>query len=114
MHLGELHLNFLPDLRLCQKYIDLLSLSNLESCAASIIKFVVYNVLFSKGISKSALPYRRSVPTWLKLTPEDVKDHIFKLAKKGSSPSQIGSLLNSYTATLLLSQFYVNYLFIQE
>ncbi|KAK7579729.1 hypothetical protein V9T40_000358 [Parthenolecanium corni] len=46
-----------------------------------------------KGISKSALPYRRSVPTWLKLSPEDVKDHIFKLAKKGLSPSQIGVIL---------------------
>uniref|UniRef100_A0A8D9AP32 Small ribosomal subunit protein uS15 n=1 Tax=Cacopsylla melanoneura TaxID=428564 RepID=A0A8D9AP32_9HEMI len=46
-----------------------------------------------KGISKSALPYRRSVPNWLKLTSEDVKDHIFKLSKKGLTPSQIGVIL---------------------
>ncbi|KAH0560369.1 40S ribosomal protein S13 [Cotesia glomerata] len=46
-----------------------------------------------KGISQSALPYRRSVPTWLKLTPEDSKDLIFKLAKKGHTPSQIGVIL---------------------
>lgn len=46
--------------------------------------------VFSKGISQSALPYRRSVPTWLKLSSEDVKEQIFKLAKKGLTPSQIG------------------------
>lgn len=46
-----------------------------------------------KGISQSALPYRRSVPNWLKLTPEDVKDQIQKLAKKGLTPSQIGVIL---------------------
>lgn len=46
---------------------------------------------FRKGISQSALPYRRSVPTWLKLTPEDCKELIYKLAKKGHTPSQIGN-----------------------
>jgi len=46
-----------------------------------------------KGISGSALPYRRNVPTWLKLTSDDVKDQIFKLAKKGLTPSQIGVIL---------------------
>merc|ERR1712141_766996 len=46
-----------------------------------------------KGISQSALPYRRSVPTWLKLTSNDVKDQICKLAKKGLKPSQIGVIL---------------------
>merc|ERR1711944_307540 len=46
-----------------------------------------------KGISQSALPYRRSVPTWLKVTSEDVKEQIFKLAKKGLTPSQIGVIL---------------------
>ena len=45
---------------------------------------------FSKGISQSALPYRRSVPTWLRLTADDVKEQIFKLGKKGLTPSQIG------------------------
>merc|ERR1711868_24083 len=46
-----------------------------------------------KGISQSALPYRRSVPTWLKLSSADVKEQIFKLAKKGLTPSQIGVIL---------------------
>lgn len=48
---------------------------------------------FSKGISQSALPYRRSVPSWLKLNAEDVKEQIKKLGKKGMTPSQIGELL---------------------
>merc|ERR1712044_56241 len=46
-----------------------------------------------KGISQSALPYRWSVPTWLKVTSEDVKEQIYKLAKKGLTPSQIGVIL---------------------
>ncbi|KAH1172202.1 hypothetical protein KIL84_007820 [Mauremys mutica] len=46
-----------------------------------------------KGLSQSALPYRRSVPTWLKLTSDDVKEQIYKLAKKGLTPSQIGVIL---------------------
>merc|ERR1712055_80246 len=46
-----------------------------------------------KGISGSALPYSRNVPTWLKLTADDVKEQIYKLAKKGLRPSQIGVIL---------------------
>ncbi|KAB0343548.1 hypothetical protein FD754_020474 [Muntiacus muntjak] len=42
-----------------------------------------------KGLSQPALPYRRNVPTWLKLTSDDVKEQIYKLAKKGLTPSQI-------------------------
>uniref|UniRef100_A0A2K6TLX6 Small ribosomal subunit protein uS15 N-terminal domain-containing protein n=1 Tax=Saimiri boliviensis boliviensis TaxID=39432 RepID=A0A2K6TLX6_SAIBB len=38
-----------------------------------------------KGLSQLALPYHRSVPTWLK--------QIYKLAKKGLTPSQIGVIL---------------------
>ncbi|ENN81875.1 hypothetical protein YQE_01738, partial [Dendroctonus ponderosae] len=45
-----------------------------------------------KGIAQSALPYRRSVPTWLKIASEEVKDHIMKLGKKGLTPSQIEDL----------------------
>lgn len=52
-------------------------------------------ISFRKGISQSALPYRRSVPTWLKLTPEDCKELIYKLAKKGHTPSQIGNFNNA-------------------
>lgn len=46
-----------------------------------------------KGISASALPYSRTVPAWLKTTPEQVVEQICKLAKKGASPSQIGVVL---------------------
>ena len=46
-----------------------------------------------KGISDSALPFKRTVPSWLKLTSEDVVDQICKLAKKGLTPSQIGVIL---------------------
>lgn len=43
-----------------------------------------------KGISSSALPYRRTPPSWLKTTPDEVVEHICRLAKKGLTPSQIG------------------------
>ena len=46
-----------------------------------------------KGISSSAVPYRRRAPTWVKMKTEDVSDHICKLAKKGLTPSQIGVTL---------------------
>ncbi|KAJ9647712.1 ribosomal 40S subunit protein S13 [Knufia peltigerae] len=46
-----------------------------------------------KGISASAIPYSRSVPTWFKSTPETVVENICKLARKGATPSQIGVVL---------------------
>ena len=46
-----------------------------------------------KGISASAIPYSRQVPTWFKSTPETVVDNICKLARKGATPSQIGVVL---------------------
>merc|ERR1712063_85634 len=46
-----------------------------------------------KGISSSALPYRRSTPRWITMSPSAVTEVITKLAKKGLSPSQIGVLL---------------------
>lgn len=46
-----------------------------------------------KGISASAIPYSRSVPTWFKSTPETVEENICKLARKGATPSQIGVVL---------------------
>uniref|UniRef100_A0A2K5ZM65 Small ribosomal subunit protein uS15 n=1 Tax=Mandrillus leucophaeus TaxID=9568 RepID=A0A2K5ZM65_MANLE len=42
-----------------------------------------------KGLSQSALPYHHSIPTWLKLTSDD----IYKLARKNLTPSQIGVIL---------------------
>jgi len=46
-----------------------------------------------KGISRSALPYKRTPPSWLKVTPQEVIEHVSKLAKKGLTPSQIGVIL---------------------
>jgi small subunit ribosomal protein S13e len=46
-----------------------------------------------RGISSSALPYRRGPPTWLKAKPKEVEENICKLAKKGMTPSQIGVTL---------------------
>ncbi|XP_062157514.1 small ribosomal subunit protein uS15 [Alnus glutinosa] len=46
-----------------------------------------------KGISASALPYKRTPPSWLKTTYQDVEDNICKFAKKGLTPSQIGVIL---------------------
>jgi len=46
-----------------------------------------------KGISDSALPYRRTPPSWLKTSPDQVIESVIKLAKKGLSPSQIGVIL---------------------
>ena len=46
-----------------------------------------------KGISGSAIPYTRVVPSWLKLSSDECIEHIGKLAKKGLTPSQIGVVL---------------------
>jgi len=46
-----------------------------------------------KGISSSALPYRRRAPRWLTMSPTSVVELIVKLAKKGLTPSQIGVTL---------------------
>jgi len=46
-----------------------------------------------KGISASAIPYSRTPPAWLKMTPDLVVEQICKLAKKGATPSQIGVVL---------------------
>ncbi|XP_068930434.1 small ribosomal subunit protein uS15-like [Petaurus breviceps papuanus] len=46
-----------------------------------------------KGLSQSALPHSPSMPTWLKLTSDDVKEQIYKLTKKGLTPSQISMIL---------------------
>ncbi|KAJ1666407.1 ribosomal 40S subunit protein S13 [Coemansia sp. RSA 1813] len=56
-----------------------------------------------KGISKSAIPYRRTPPSWVKATPEDVCEQICKLARKGTSPSQIGILLRDAQGIPLVS-----------
>merc|ERR1712157_245671 len=45
------------------------------------------------GISKSARPFKRTPPSWLKISAADVEEHVCKLAKKGLTPSQIGVIL---------------------
>ena len=47
----------------------------------------------SKGIARSALPYRRTPPSWLKTSSEELKDQVCKLARKGLTPSQVGVIL---------------------
>jgi small subunit ribosomal protein S13e len=42
-----------------------------------------------KGISKSSLPYKRTPPSWLKVTSTQVEENVCKLAKKGLTPSQV-------------------------
>ena len=46
-----------------------------------------------KGMSSSALPYKRRAPKWVSINPNSVGELIVKLAKKGLTPSQIGVLL---------------------
>ncbi|KAL7629253.1 ribosomal 40S subunit protein S13 [Parahypoxylon ruwenzoriense] len=46
-----------------------------------------------KGISSSAVPYSRTPPAWVKTTPDQVEEQICRLARKGTTPSQIGVVL---------------------
>eukprot|EP01015_Nassula_variabilis_P013361 TRINITY_DN20_c0_g1_i2.p1 TRINITY_DN20_c0_g1~~TRINITY_DN20_c0_g1_i2.p1 ORF type:complete len:175 (+),score=38.22 TRINITY_DN20_c0_g1_i2:66-590(+) len=43
-----------------------------------------------KGISSSALPFRRKAPRWVTLDSQSIVDLIVQKAKKGMTPSQIG------------------------
>ena len=43
-----------------------------------------------KGKAKSAVPYNRSPPSWLKVTTDEINTLVCKLAKKGLTPCQIG------------------------
>ena len=46
-----------------------------------------------KGISRRSLPYRKAPPSWVQIAASDLTDQIVKLARKGSTPSQIGVIL---------------------
>ena len=46
-----------------------------------------------KGIARRCLPYRKAPPSWVQISTGDLVEQIVKLAKKGSSPSQIGVVL---------------------
>lgn len=39
------------------------------------------NFVHTQGIASSAVPYSRTPPAWLKTTPDQVVDQIYKLAK---------------------------------
>ena len=51
-----------------------------------------------KGVSRRSLPYVRSAPAWSKADAKAVKEEIFKLARKGFFPSQIGLVLRDSQA----------------
>ena len=44
-------------------------------------------------MSKSALPYKRTAPSWVTLSADEVEDQVCRLAKRGFPPSQIGVIL---------------------
>ena len=46
-----------------------------------------------KGISRRCLPYRKTPPSWVQVSGADLTEQIVKMAKRGSSPSQIGVIL---------------------
>lgn len=46
-----------------------------------------------KGMADSALPYKRTPSSWLKVSSKEVEEHVKKFAKKGLTPSQIGVIL---------------------
>mmetsp|Transcript_8086 Transcript_8086/g.11928 ORF Transcript_8086/g.11928 Transcript_8086/m.11928 type:complete len:152 (-) Transcript_8086:47-502(-) len=46
-----------------------------------------------KGIAASALPFKRTPPSWLKVSATDLNEQIVRLARKGLYPSQIGVVL---------------------
>jgi len=46
-----------------------------------------------KGISRSVVPFKRTPPSWLKTSRDEVEDLVCKLAKKGLTGSQIGVIL---------------------
>ena len=46
-----------------------------------------------KGKASSALPFKRTPPSWLTITADGVEEEVCKLARKGLRPSQIGVIL---------------------
>lgn len=57
------------------------------------IPLICFLFLCRKGISGSSIPYSRRAPTWLKTSADEAQELICKLAKKGLTPSQVGSIL---------------------
>merc|ERR1711915_657709 len=52
----------------------------------------------SKGLAQSAQPFKRTPPSWLKLTPSQIEEEILTLARKGLHPTQIGAKLRDVDA----------------
>ncbi|KAA0160009.1 hypothetical protein FNF28_05589 [Cafeteria roenbergensis] len=46
-----------------------------------------------KGISSSALPYKRTAPSWFNKKASEIEDSVAKFARRGLRPSQIGVIL---------------------
>merc|ERR1712080_565929 len=46
-----------------------------------------------KGIARRSLPYKRTPPSWVKVSASDTVKEICNMAKKGYPPSQIGVVL---------------------
>ena len=46
-----------------------------------------------KGIARRCLPFRRTPPSWVQISSNELVDTIVKLARKGATPSQIGVTL---------------------
>ncbi len=44
-------------------------------------------------MAASALPYKRTAPSWLTVSSVEIEDQVCKLAKRGLPPSQIGVVL---------------------
>eukprot|EP00952_Eustigmatos_sp_NYUAD-ZCMA_P011950 48250-Eustigmatos_ZCMA.PRE.1 len=67
-----------------------------------------------KGIASSAIPYKRTPPSWAKATPRDVEEHVCKLAKKGLTPSQVSARCHHcpLDVTSRMNVWYVGALFI--
>lgn len=68
-----------------------LPIVQLECAASNQINHTL--LLRRRGKSRRALPFKRTPPSWLKITPEEVSTLICRAAKKGQTPSQIGVLL---------------------
>ena len=61
-----------------------------------------------KGIAKSSLPYKRTPPSWLKMTASQVEETVCKFAKKGLTPSQVSNLYFSHSKVVIsyLTSYY--------
>jgi len=57
-----------------------------------------------KGKSHSTRPARRTPPSWIKYTPEEVENLVVTLARRGYPPSMIGIILRDQYGIPLVKQ----------